>query len=428
MADWSDLGSLIGGGAGGMQAFQAGQLNTAQTQQALAAARGARANASIKEDEEQQRQKLGDAFAAMGIDHPYEKAALIRSGAANYEGMTKGEGERQTQGFRSTVADVNTPLPVAQRALAAAGQPLIEPIKAVGAGGYTDITAEHPSVETTPLGAAMIGHTEAQTALEQAKAAHPELFKSSLYGNLTDQQIQDQIDMAAKGQIQAPTGRMAQTASGAKILSGLHAKNPEFSATAFPTAQAAEKAFTSGPPSVKIRSLNAAVAHLGTLEQLGDALNNGDMQRFNQIANFLSKETGHPAPTNFEAARDLVGQEIVSAIVPTGASQAERQTAQQQFMSRASPQQIHGTADTYRTLLGGQFDALKQQYQATPGYANKTDFESRFMLPKTLAALGRGPQVSGSSTPTFKTEAEAEAAGLKPGTRVIIGGVSGTWH
>lgn len=34
----------------------------------------------------------------------------------------------------------------------------------------------------------------------------------------------------------------------------------------------------------------------------------------------------------------------------------------------------------------------------------------------------------GGGARTFATEAEAEAAGLKPGTRVIIGGVSGTWQ
>jgi hypothetical protein len=34
----------------------------------------------------------------------------------------------------------------------------------------------------------------------------------------------------------------------------------------------------------------------------------------------------------------------------------------------------------------------------------------------------------GNDTPTFATEAEAEAAGIKPGTRVVIGGVPGTWQ
>lgn len=33
-----------------------------------------------------------------------------------------------------------------------------------------------------------------------------------------------------------------------------------------------------------------------------------------------------------------------------------------------------------------------------------------------------------AAVPTFATEAEAEAAGLKPGARVVIGGVSGTWQ
>jgi hypothetical protein len=40
----------------------------------------------------------------------------------------------------------------------------------------------------------------------------------------------------------------------------------------------------------------------------------------------------------------------------------------------------------------------------------------------------RGDGGSPTEVPTFATEAEAEAAGLKPGTRVIIGGVPGTWQ
>jgi hypothetical protein len=33
-----------------------------------------------------------------------------------------------------------------------------------------------------------------------------------------------------------------------------------------------------------------------------------------------------------------------------------------------------------------------------------------------------------AEVPTFSTEAEAEAAGLAPGTHIIINGVSGTWQ
>lgn len=241
----------------------------------------------------------------------------------------------------------------------------------------------------------------ALAALRKKQADHPELFRNSMtYGNsMTPDQIQSQIDMIKAGQIAAPTGRNSQTKGGAEILKGLHEQAPEFSATMFPTALAAEKAFTVGAPSTKIRSLNAGVAHLGTLEELGDALKNGETQRANQIYQFLSKETGHAAPTNFKAAADLVGQEIVTAIVPTGASAPERQAAQDKWNAMSSPDQIHGAAETYRNLLGGQFDALEQQYKSAPGYAQKNDFSARFMRPKTLAALKRGAP----PTPTTET-------------------------
>ena len=47
------------------------------------------------------------------------------------------------------------------------------------------------------------------------------------------------------------------------------------------------------------------------------------------------------------------------------------------------------------------------------------------ILQQGAAAKGGAPQ---AATPTFATEEEAAAAGLPPGTKVVIGGVSGTWQ
>jgi hypothetical protein len=59
-----------------------------------------------------------------------------------------------------------------------------------------------------------------------------------------------------------------------------------------------------------------------------------------------------------------------------------------------------------------------------------SDIENRVRL-RTETPIGNAPSAGprGGNTPlTFATEAEAEAAGIKPGTRVVIGGVPGTWQ
>jgi hypothetical protein len=43
-------------------------------------------------------------------------------------------------------------------------------------------------------------------------------------------------------------------------------------------------------------------------------------------------------------------------------------------------------------------------------------------------AQAAAPAAAAGSVPTFATEKEAEAAGIKPGTKVIVGGVSGVWQ
>jgi hypothetical protein len=72
-----------------------------------------------------------------------------------------------------------------ERALGAvAGKPY-SPIEAVGTGGYTDITADDPTVEMSDLGQSMIDENVAQTQLSQARAADPDLRTVSGSGDGT---------------------------------------------------------------------------------------------------------------------------------------------------------------------------------------------------------------------------------------------------
>jgi len=133
-----------------------------------------------------------------------------------------------------------------------------------------------------------------------------------------------------------------------------------------------------------IKSFNVGLAHLDTLSNLADALNNGDTKAINAVGNTVQTQLGVPAPTNFEAAKQIVADEIIKAIVGAGGGVGDRENAQKQISAASSPEQLHGVIDTYKTLMKGQLGGIEQQYQNATG---KTDFAKRMLSPEAQAAI-----------------------------------------
>jgi hypothetical protein len=153
-------------------------------------------------------------------------------------------------------------------------------------------------------------------------------------------------------------------------------------------------AFATGKQGDLVRSFNVATSHLNTLDNLVGALNNGDVQAFNKFGNMISQQTGNPAPTNFDAAKAIVGDEIIKAIVGSGGALADRENAQNQISRASSPAQLRGVIKTYKELMAGQLRGLKKQYQDSTG---RTDFESH-LSPEARAELEPPPATGGKDT------------------------------
>ncbi len=234
----------------------------------------------------------------------------------------------------------------------------------------------------------------------------------SVYGNADPSSARQTAQMIASGQIPMITGRNLSTPWGQEVVKAIKEINPDFSATTYPTKAAALKDFTSGMTSRKVRSLNTAIDHMGTLDELSQALGNGDIKLVNKLGNEFAKETGNPAPTNFNAARDLVAKEIISAVVAGGGGQAEREEASASINAAGSPEQLKQVIETYRHLLGGQMRSLDTQYQQGTGMQ---DFE-RFLTPRTKKALGYGNQTA--------PQAEVTATGPN-GQKIVLR--NGAW-
>ncbi len=168
----------------------------------------------------------------------------------------------------------------------------------------------------------------------------------------------------ASGQLPAPTGMALLNPKNQRILGRVMEINPEYDSTTVDAKKKAARDFTSGPLGNAMRSFNVAGQHLDQLGELVDALGNGNTQLVNKLGNAFREQTGNAAPTNFDAAKDVVSKEVVKAIVAGGGGVAERQELSELMSKAKSPAQLKGVIAQYRGLMAAQHDALLQQRRA----------------------------------------------------------------
>lgn len=216
--------------------------------------------------------------------------------------------------------------------------------------------------------------------------------------------VQNLVDLIGTGAVPLPTGsRFANSAFGQAVVSGLKQSYPEFQGSTYPTRLAALKDFTSGTSSKTVRSLNVAIAHLGTLGQLATALNNKDTQLLNKASNSWKTQTGNSAPTNFNSAKQIVANEIVKAITSTGGALADREEAQAQISAASSPEQLAGVIQTFKDLLAGQLGGLAQTYEQG---TSRKDF-NRFLSKDVIAELENAQGQPVTQTDTSASDVQA---------------------
>lgn len=183
---------------------------------------------------------------------------------------------------------------------------------------------------------------------------------------------------------QAPLTAMAlRSPQGSQLMQAVNQLNPNYDATQYAAKNKSRLDFATGKNGNTVRSLNVAVQHLDQLGQLSQALDNGNIQLFNKIGQGFAAQTGNQAPTNFNAAKQLVGDEIVKAIVGAGGGVGDREEAAKNISAASSPQQLAGVIQTYKGLMAGQLSGLKQQYEKNTGLQ---DFED-YLAPETKVQL-----------------------------------------
>jgi hypothetical protein len=155
------LAAVAGNPVDRTTAYSEGRYRSAQTEQAIAAAKKSQIEATQKEREQEERDKLQENLRAQGVEGADTIATALLGGFGTFDTVTQGMGNLDSNRRRNAMENPETPWAQLQRNRAAEGVAAFDPIEAVGAGGVVNLMddlvgAGGTPVNTTPLGDAMI--------------------------------------------------------------------------------------------------------------------------------------------------------------------------------------------------------------------------------------------------------------------------------
>lgn len=251
---------------------------------------------------------------------------------------------------------------------------------------YRDGTTEFVKTNATPIG-----------RVSSMPVISPET------GRRIAAQIADTGDMSAATGLARSGASMAMVNDElTKILSerGSNSLSMKENKMKFQTFQKMSDAFASGPDGKTLTAADTAVAHLDTLQKAGVLLNNGQVPILNGLKNWIEGKIGHTAPNNFDAIRDIAGNEIVKAVLGSAGALKDREELRTRINSSQNEEQLAGVINEYKELFAGRIRAIKQRWEANvPPGVNYGSFEDR-LLPETRKALGLLEATKGAAGPT----------------------------
>ncbi|MES1988768.1 MAG: hypothetical protein V4440_12210 [Pseudomonadota bacterium] len=162
------------------------------------------------------------------------------------------------------------------------------------------------------------------------------------------------------------------------------------------------KDFDTGKQGNSVRSFNVSLSHLDTLSKLSGALENGDYPAVNKISNFFEQQSGGTKVNNFNAAKKIVGDEIVKAVVGAAGALGDREEIAKTINAAGSPAQLKGVIDNFKELMAGQLHGLKKQYEVS---TKRNDFDRYLSDEAKPYVMGHSSDSSSSAAPATTSSA-----------------------
>ncbi len=135
-----------------------------------------------------------------------------------------------------------------------------------------------------------------------------------------------------------------------------------------------------------IIALNTVADHILRVQQYAEDLGNGQLPRANQVAVQVAREMGRPEPTTYEAARDIMADEVVRLLTATGGTRGDRAGMQGNFPSMLAPEQFAGVFTMLKHMVGGRLEGLRTQF-ARGDPVREQQFDTQLLSPKGREAF-----------------------------------------
>ena len=255
------------------------------------------------------------------------------------------------------------------------------------------VTVEDPSTGRTNVLAQQSKLTGQWVTADERREPISGVTNVSKPGEAADaDNVKKTADMVANYRLAPLSGFVMKTPFGQAVMAEVGRINPNYSAPQYAAINDTVKKFSSGQQGNSVRAVNVAIMHMNTLENLVSALGNGDIKQINRFAQDFAEQTGQPAPTSFDAAKSILAQEVIKAVVANGGGVTERQDAAARVSRAQSTAALKGIIGTWKELLAGQVRGLRHQYEGTTGLK---DFDDRFLMENTKKALGETRAMGG---------------------------------
>jgi hypothetical protein len=209
-----------------------------------------------------------------------------------------------------------------------------------------------------------------QLGVAQAREGREQKQFNATYGSLQGQAGTENPLAKAIAEYRSPpvSPRSMASGPGKALMEDVIRMNPDYDASQFPTRQKTRIAFTSGPQSQTLNSLNTAVSHLDQFVDVAKALKNGNFQPGNQAYNWLKTTFGDTAPTNFEGIKQIMSGELASAFKKSGATDQEIAGVERAIASKNSTDQLVDYATKIAIpALGSKAATFNEQYHGVMG-------------------------------------------------------------
>lgn len=401
------LGDVLAGGIDREGQYQAGRFRSAQTEEALATARANQAKGLQTERENEARANIRALQETGKLDYSDPDSQMFTElllGGMSADASQLGDYQNKAQQFRlrNTMSDpTQSALHRTRAGQALEGKPSSD-LVVMGGNGVTNLTDDTPELSIMAgLGSSSDGTSTPMKIFRDRE--------NLIAGGATPNQLQT-FDNIVRNQV-------VQGGGGVPYRAPIDASKP-VTAVVDPSTVAANTATTTDAKTTAGLQAKLRNALPGVMEGI---------EAFETSIDDFLKQPGFNAIYGKSGAAWRMAPTVMQSEDFRNADAKFKNLNAQGFMNAIQKMRGLGSLSNAEGLrveaaLTAALDPAQDEAQAA---ALWNDFKQRLATLKQVAEQEAGVA---QQPLQFATEEEAAAAGLQPGTRVIIGGVPGTWE